>query len=361
MRDILVKDADGNWREPTARGYAREADLQETLAQHPQLIPGVTEGAQTCREFQSAVGPADIVVVDSNGDITLVECKLASNPQVRREIIGQLFDYASRLWTMDVDEFDSRWRDRNGSSPFDGSSNAATDLRSAVASNLQAARFRLVLAVDTINKDLRRIVEFLNEALGTEMSVVAVEYVRALHEGIEILVPRSYGAEIAEVKRKREEREREIWNVEKHRQWLRQHDPDNVERFDLFLRAGEALGLEYVGTASAEPTGGLRIFSRDEMWVATLYFYYYAGQRTSVELNFTKTRQYVQSNHDLQAALNLFLESIVPEPAFEAAVKTLRESKFSRRPNVPFSALTPDSIHKLVEAARPLLDIRMNG
>jgi hypothetical protein len=68
MNGVLIRQGDGTWREPA---YA---------AEHPDLIPGVSAAAKSCREFGSEVGPADIVVVDANGDLTLVECKLATNP-----------------------------------------------------------------------------------------------------------------------------------------------------------------------------------------------------------------------------------------------------------------------------------------
>lgn len=57
---------------------------------NPELIPGVSPVVRTCREFQSEVGPADVVVVDVMGEVTLVECKLASNPQISRETVGQM-------------------------------------------------------------------------------------------------------------------------------------------------------------------------------------------------------------------------------------------------------------------------------
>lgn len=70
---ILIRQSDGSWREPVLAGYAVEMELQGILAEHPELIPGFSAGASTCREFQSAAAPADIVVVDSNGVVTLVE------------------------------------------------------------------------------------------------------------------------------------------------------------------------------------------------------------------------------------------------------------------------------------------------
>ena len=59
----------------------------------------------------------DIVVLDSNGDITLVECKLAKNPEGRREMIGQLFDYAARLWRMGLEDFEFQWLEDSWTAP----------------------------------------------------------------------------------------------------------------------------------------------------------------------------------------------------------------------------------------------------
>jgi RecB family endonuclease NucS len=94
---ILVR-ADGEaWREPSQAGYLSEADMQEMLAEQPSLIPGVGHQAGAAREFYTGVGPSDVVVVDLNGTITLVECKLASNVEIRRKIVGQVLNYAARL------------------------------------------------------------------------------------------------------------------------------------------------------------------------------------------------------------------------------------------------------------------------
>lgn len=88
MTGFLVRSPGGEWLEPSEKGYGREADLQQILGEHPQLIPGVTEGAVACREFRSGAGPADLVVVGPEGDVTLVECKLASNRQVQHRASG---------------------------------------------------------------------------------------------------------------------------------------------------------------------------------------------------------------------------------------------------------------------------------
>ena len=46
----------------------------------------------------SGTGKADVVIVDASGDITVVECKLAANPEIRRRVVGQLLAYSSAIW-----------------------------------------------------------------------------------------------------------------------------------------------------------------------------------------------------------------------------------------------------------------------
>lgn len=53
---------------------------------------------------------ADLVGVDGGGRITIVECKLRANPQIRREIVGQVPAYAGAIWQMGTDDFCSAGR-----------------------------------------------------------------------------------------------------------------------------------------------------------------------------------------------------------------------------------------------------------
>jgi len=109
MAEMLIRVGAQGWQSLGVQGYSNEAHLQQLLAEHPALVPGVGPDAVVCREFASGVGPADVVVLDRDGNLTSVECKLASNRQVRREVVGQVLDYASRLWRMPVQTFEAAW------------------------------------------------------------------------------------------------------------------------------------------------------------------------------------------------------------------------------------------------------------
>ena len=62
----------------------------------------------------SGTGKADVVIVDASGDITVVECKLAANPEIRRRVVGQLLAYASAIWQMSFEEFDDAFATQPG-------------------------------------------------------------------------------------------------------------------------------------------------------------------------------------------------------------------------------------------------------
>jgi hypothetical protein len=204
--ELLVRSPGGSWAPPAVSAYGNEAELRDLLASQPSLIPGVSGAAATVTEFPvPGSGYADVVAVDASGAVAVVECKLAGNPEMRRSIIGQVLAYAASLWRLEFADFDHRW---SGRRPMrDGvvaavlgedAGEEAEDLRAAVGESLSDGRFGLVLAVDSITPELRRTVEYLNAHTISEVSIVALELRYARHGEVEVLIPRIYGAELAE-------------------------------------------------------------------------------------------------------------------------------------------------------------------
>jgi hypothetical protein len=59
-------------------------------------------------------GSTDLLGVDSDGNVYIVECKLASNSEIRRKVIGQVLEYAAFLWNMPYEDFDQLFSRRKG-------------------------------------------------------------------------------------------------------------------------------------------------------------------------------------------------------------------------------------------------------
>jgi hypothetical protein len=138
-----------------------------------------------------------------------MECKLAKNHQIKREVVGQVLDYAASLWETDLRTFSEAFRSRTGTDPFeairqqfggDAESFDEGACRAEVDRRLREGDFRLLVAVDRIDPELQRIIQYVNSrgGSGKGLRLVAVEFPRYKHGEIQVLVPEAYGDEIAE-------------------------------------------------------------------------------------------------------------------------------------------------------------------
>lgn len=202
---VLVRRG-GEWAPADLKMYSDEDELQSLLERDPGLIPGCA-GAAVVREMAvPGIGAVDLVAVSGSGEVTLVECKLAKNAEIRRAVVGQILAYASGLAGMPFDEFDGLFRARGGQGLLDAvTAESGPDLdrgmlRSAISDAVSSGRFRLVVAVDAITDELRAIVEYLNEHLSASVTICALELGYFKEGTVELLVPATYGAELAAAK-----------------------------------------------------------------------------------------------------------------------------------------------------------------
>ncbi|MBJ8348838.1 hypothetical protein [Antrihabitans sp. YC2-6] len=176
--------------------YDNEDHLQGIIADAPSRVPGVPDGALTVREFSTSAGPADVCIVSPDGSITVVECKLASNSERRRMVIGQVIDYASAICVDGEATFREQWTRQRGADLAAFGEGAVEQL----GRNIADGRIHLCLAVDQIDGELRRLVEYMNRITRDEITVTAVQLAYARHGTLEILIPSTYGGEIAAIK-----------------------------------------------------------------------------------------------------------------------------------------------------------------
>ena len=194
-----------------------EARLQELVADHPELLSGEQMNPDKPRRFiliDREQGIADIVgggnrwsldhlMIDQDAIPTLVEAKRRANLESRREIVGQMLDYAAHATqTWNVDDIRKTFEDRvtaKGENPSDilreSLQLSEPDLDSFwqdVETNLRAAKLRLLFVTDSIRDELTRIVEFLNEQM-PGIEVLAVEIKQFKGDTGSTLVPRVIG------------------------------------------------------------------------------------------------------------------------------------------------------------------------
>lgn len=194
---IVRTEGDLEWSAPEIAAYRQEAHLQAILADDPSHVPGVDSDAFTVCEMSIGGGRIDVCAVGRDGSITVVECKLESNSEHKRRVIGQVVDYASAIWDARVDGFLEAWITCGGA---DLRAELEHDAWERLEASISEARINLCLVVDQIDAHLRRLVEFLNLASHPDIAVTALQLGYASHAGVEILIPATFGGELARAK-----------------------------------------------------------------------------------------------------------------------------------------------------------------
>ena len=260
MTGILYRKGNGNWISPADSGYANEDQLQAMIEEFPNLLPGVSADSFVCREFNTDSGPIDNVIINSSdGSITLVECKLARNPEVRRKIVGQIIDYAASMHKLSFKEFHQRWKDRGGAD-LTSVETPKGPLSLGVQTNLEGARFTLLLAVDEINEPLKDMVILVNKKTDATFRVALIELARHSTGDTEILIPQTFGYEALKPEVGEYEK-RDPWTKNEFAAWLLANEASSLVKFESLMKMLEEKDYKWGGTKSETPSGAICVKS----------------------------------------------------------------------------------------------------
>jgi hypothetical protein len=254
MTGIFLIQPDGNLVEMKESEYDSEDLLQQLRAKYPSLLAGdQVESANPRRwlfvrrempvpseERGSDRWSLDHLFLDQDAVPTLIEVKRSCDTRIRREVVGQMLDYAANAvvyWPVEElrSHFD-RECESSGVDPeeqlrkFLGVDSSADEFWQKAKINLQAGRIRMVFVADTIPRELRRIVEFLNEQMDPA-EVLAVEIKQYVgNGGLKTLVPRVIGQTAEAQKKKGLRREERFWDEESFfAEFARRHSSAVIE------------------------------------------------------------------------------------------------------------------------------------
>lgn len=219
---IFLIQGEGNERTLAVlrqKPFDSEELLQEALAKFPDVLAGGTTVGGEGRplllvsremgvpkaEGAPATWSADHLFLDQEGVPVVVEVKRATDTRIRREVVGQMLDYAAngvRYWPADL------LRDRvSAASGGEGDPDAVTaafgieDVDAywrQVEANLAIGRIRMVFVADRLPPELVRIIEFLNEQM-RPAEVLGVQVPQYVADGHQVLVPELVGRTRASV------------------------------------------------------------------------------------------------------------------------------------------------------------------
>lgn len=221
MKDIIfLISADQRLTALENSSYVNEDMLQKYLEDYPDLLAGYQVNEinprrwlLVKREMGIADGPnasdrwsLDHLFLDQDGIPTLIEVKRAGNTEIRRTVVGQMLDYAANSilhWSPDVvrQRFEKNCNEKNIDpteavaalleiDPID--SDRIESYWDTVYDNLKSGQVRLIFVADRIPKELRRIIEFLNERM-QDVEVLGVELPQYVGADLTVIVPKVIG------------------------------------------------------------------------------------------------------------------------------------------------------------------------
>ena len=214
---MFVLKEDGSLIPLKATPFKFEEDFQHLLELYPELLAGELIDPDEPRRWLlvareigipsevdgSGWWSADHLFLDQDGIPTIVEVKRQTDTRLRREVVGQMLDYAANAVVyLPVADIRARFEQtcaKKGIEPDQelharlGQEIDSEKFWLQVKTNLEAQRIRLLFVADVIPRELRRVVEFLNRQMNP-VEVLALELRHFSGEnGLRTLIPTLYG------------------------------------------------------------------------------------------------------------------------------------------------------------------------
>lgn len=334
--------------------FVSENDFQRLLTDFPALLSGEQIDAKVPRRWlliareksiPSEEGGAgrwavDHLFIGQDGVPTLVEVKRQSDTRLRREVVGQMLDYAANgvvYWPVDElrAEFERACNDAGiGAEEQISEKLGLTDVEAfwqLVKTNLQAGRVRMLFVADQIPAELRRIVEFLNNQMDPA-EVLALELRQYQSEGLKTLVPTLFG-QTEEAQQKKAVGAQRLWDE------------------DTLLAEIQARHGGEVGRVARQIAGWMRS-TGGRVWFGS-------GTRDgSMAIGIARDgRDYYPLFIWTYGRMEIAFQNIMRAPAFQAEVKrkelldklnsiegiSLPPDATQRRPSIPLLVLTDET------------------
>ena len=216
--DIIYLRTQGGMSRLERHEFEQEVDLQKLITDHPDVLSGrelspnealrwlviSLEASIADREHGAGRWALDALLVDQHGILTFVEVKRSTDTRIRREVVGQMLEYAANAtahWPEHrvrelaavraggEDRLRERVRELLGPTVDEA---RVESFWGDVQDNLRQGRMRLLVVADAIPSELRRLIEFLNDHM-PEVDVAGIEVGRYLSPAGEAFVPRVVG------------------------------------------------------------------------------------------------------------------------------------------------------------------------
>ena len=227
---VFLLNKDGSLEEMNQEDYSSEEYLQTLLENYPNLLAGEQINETNPRkwivisrefpvpgdDFSGGRWSLDHLLLDQEGIPTLVEVKRSSDTRIRREVVGQMLDYAANaisFWKVETIRlrYESKFGNDSEQAKIDMDSKFENpveyeDYWEKVDNHLKTGRIRLLFVADEIPSELKQIVEFLNQQMNPA-EVLAIEIKQYTGQEQSTFVPRVIGQSLKTVSAKQSKKQ----------------------------------------------------------------------------------------------------------------------------------------------------------
>ena len=191
---IIDGNATSLERIPLEEKVFNEDWIQELIFKNPSLLPvheidKAYDGIIPIgREINTPVGPIDNLFINTDGCLTLVETKLWRNPQARREVVGQIIDYAKEIIKWSFQDLDNSIRNYNSYYHNENAGLLETIKKQVpmddqeekefvdnVVRNIKRGRFLLLIVGDGIRESVEDMVDYLSLTPQIQFTLALIE------------------------------------------------------------------------------------------------------------------------------------------------------------------------------------------
>jgi hypothetical protein len=357
---IYLIQENGQFVEMNEQEYDSESILQGLLAKYPHQLAGEQIDSTEPRRWllvsrevplpgeEDGAGrwSVDHLFLDQDAVPTIVEVKRSKDTRIRREVVGQMLDYAANAvvyWPVERlrAQFEATCQEQGQELDqvlleFLGSEVAPEDFWQRMKTNLQAGKIRLLFVADKIPTELQRVVEFLNEQMDPA-EVLALEVKQYMGQGVKTLVPRIIGQTAAAIEKKDGgSREKKKWDEVSFFQDLelrRGFEDAQVARRILEWANDEALRIWWGEGKKDGSFFPMFDYKGENHFLISVWTY----GRIEIQFQWMKTKPPFDQDSKRQELLNRFNE--IPGVSIPTDAIT-------RRPSIPLSTLKDEPVFK---------------
>ena len=205
--------------EMTQTPYENEDLFQSLIEKYPEVLAGDQINPENPRKWvlisremgvalDDGTGRLDHLYIDQDAIPTFLEVKRGTDTRIRREVVGQMLDYAAngiQFWPInDIrTAYENNMLEGETATLSDIGIDNEDEFWQRVDMNLRNGKVRLLFVADVIPTSLQSIIEFLNKQM-RDTEVYGIEIKQFVgSDGLKMLVPTLIGRTASSIETKR--------------------------------------------------------------------------------------------------------------------------------------------------------------